>query len=366
MFIGFKNLWQEKTRLAVSVGGISAAILLTLVLDGVFAGTARQVTVFISESKADVWVMQSGVSNMHMATTIMPESKVREVKAVDGVKEVSAIGYGAAGIKMGREKQFTYLIGFDPVSRLGGPWKLAAGRVKIGNDEVVIDETAAARRGIILGDKVKILGKDFTVAGLSADTFSIANTSSFVTRDALEKATGNQGKINYILVTTDENAGKTAARIKDKVAGVNAITSERLVANDQRMIMQMGVDVINAMAFFGFLIGVAVTGLTIYTLTLERTREFAIIKAVGANRRQLLRIVFEQSISSVGLGLVAGFLLALGARQLIERFLPSLSIVYRPELFGKMVMAMLVISLIASYLPIRRVFKIDPMTAFKK
>lgn len=322
-------------------------------------------TIFIREAGADVWVLQSGVSNMHMATSVIRDGKLGEVGEVSGVERVSPLRYGTTTLKIKDRKLFTYLVGFKP-GDAGGPWKMAAGRAKIDDDEVVLDRTAAAQKGVGPGDKIAIFGRDFTIAGLSADTFSLANSITFITSEAFADLRGDQRQFNYLLVKTKANPRILAAGIEREVGDVNAMTTGQLVASDRLMIRQMGIDVINAMASFGFLIGLAVIGLTIYTLTLERTREFAVMKAIGGSNRRLLRIVFEQTALSVCLGLAAGLILALGARVLIEKFLPSLSVIYRPGFIARTALAMVAISLLSAYMPIRRVLRVDPLTAFKK
>lgn len=58
--IAAKNLLAEKTRLVLAVLGVAFAVLLMLVMAGLFVGTTRQVTTYIDHSRNAVWVMQPG------------------------------------------------------------------------------------------------------------------------------------------------------------------------------------------------------------------------------------------------------------------------------------------------------------------
>jgi len=89
--LAFRNLFQNKARLVISVGGVSLALLLILSLDAVFTGVERQVTAYIDSSVADVIVAQSGVRNMHMASSSLPDAVRRKVRAVPGVALVTPI-----------------------------------------------------------------------------------------------------------------------------------------------------------------------------------------------------------------------------------------------------------------------------------
>src|SRR3990170_7367700 len=88
-----RNLARNRVRLLVSVGGVALALSLTLALDAIYAGVANQLTAYIDRAGADVWVAQTGVRNLHMVASWLPESATAEVRAVDGVAEVTAILY---------------------------------------------------------------------------------------------------------------------------------------------------------------------------------------------------------------------------------------------------------------------------------
>lgn len=82
--LAFRNLFQNKVRLVVSAGGIALALMLILALDAVLAGAERQITAYIDNSKADVWVSQSGVENLHMVTSSILASVTGEVEKTRG------------------------------------------------------------------------------------------------------------------------------------------------------------------------------------------------------------------------------------------------------------------------------------------
>src|SRR5215208_184252 len=72
--LAYRNLFQSKVRLAMSVGGVALALTLVLALDAIMAGAEKRLTAYIDNSEADVWVAQSGVRNLHMVSSWMPSS----------------------------------------------------------------------------------------------------------------------------------------------------------------------------------------------------------------------------------------------------------------------------------------------------
>src|SRR3972149_10676497 len=96
-----RNLFQEKARLLISVGGVAFALLLVLALDGLVAGSLAQITAYINSTGADVYVAQSGVRTMHMSASALPLSKAADVRLVDGVERVEPILYPAHALVVG-------------------------------------------------------------------------------------------------------------------------------------------------------------------------------------------------------------------------------------------------------------------------
>lgn len=367
MRFALKNLFQEKIKLAISVGGVAFSLLLVLILGAVFAGIDRQATGYIRESRASVWVMQKGVANMHMASSMLPAATQERIEGTEGVSRVSAILYASGYIKIKGKKNLSFVVGFDSREDAGGPWVMARGKSEPGHNEVVIDEQLAAKRGVGIGDRISVLGRKMRIVGLSRETFSLANTVTFVDRADMQEMMRAPGGRSYFLVAVEsgQSPRAVAERIENRVPGVNALTVHEFVAGEAALIRQMGIDIINAMSIIGFIIGIMVVGLTIFTSTLEKSRDYAILKAVGAARGRLYGAVFTQAFISVALGGAAGGILALATRAVIEHLAPEMPLVFAVSDVSRAAAAMVAVAVLASYMPIRRVAKVDPMSVFK-
>src|SRR3990172_3567179 len=122
-----RNLARNRVRLLVSVGGVALALSLTLALDAVYAGVANQLTSYIDRAGADVWISQSGVRNLHMVASWLPDEVTDQVRAVDGVADVTPILYATDTIAAGEERAVAYVIGLPAGAAIGGPWSIAEG-----------------------------------------------------------------------------------------------------------------------------------------------------------------------------------------------------------------------------------------------
>ena len=114
-----------------------------------------------------------------------------------------------------------------------------------------------------------------------------------------------------------------------------------------------------------FVIGSLVIALTAYSAIVERRREYGIVKAIGADRRRLVSLAVQQSLIVSALGLVAGGLLFLGGRAFITSVRPQFIILATPGSVSRAVIAAVLMGLVASVLPARRLAGLEPATAYR-
>jgi len=365
--LAFRNLFQNKARLVISVGGVALALLLILSLDAVFTGVERQITAYIEYSDADVWVSQADVLNMHMASSSLPDSVARKVRAVPGVESVTPILYLTNNVVYEDERNLAYIIGLPESAEMGGPWKISSGRSLPGEGEAIIDRTIAEKAGIKLGDKVEILGKEFEVSGLSEGTASLVNSVAFISMDDFEEMRGSYDTVSFLLVkvSAEESPEVVAARIQAQVRDVTAQTREGFARQERRVVKDMSTDVVTIMNLIGFLIGLAVMALTVYTSTLSRRREYGMLKALGARNTDLYLTVLAQAILSVILGFLFGLVLTLLLTVVVPIFGSNLALEVSWASLLKVGSVSLVIAAVSAMLPIRQIAGLDPAMVFR-
>jgi putative ABC transport system permease protein len=303
-----------------------------------------------------------------MASSTLPPETVARIREVDGVAEVAGVLYANAGVDLGEALIFSYVFGADPDASFGGPWNLVEGTDDLAPDEVVIDRVIANRHGLGLGDQVNILGYDLTIAGLSEGTFGLATSMTFVNKAALALLMGvPPDGASYILIRPEESADLDAlgSRLRNVAPDASLMTRADFAASDQEMIRQMGVDVVRAMNMVAYVVGLLVIGLTIYTATVERAREYGVLKAIGADTRNLLTVVFAQAFVSAGLGFLAGIGLAYGTAALVSSLFPEMLILIEPAQLLREAPILVLITALAALLPLGRIARLDPMVVFQ-
>lgn len=365
--LAFRNLFQNKIRLAVSVGGVALALLLILSLDAIFTGVEQRITIYINNSGADLFVAQSGVRNMHMASSSLPDSVSRRVRSMPGVAAVTPILYLSNYIVMNDERNLAYIIGLPESAKFGGPWKVSSGRSLPEKGEAIIDRSVAEKSGIRLGDEVKILGEEFRVAGLSEETSSLVNSVAFISMVDFEELRGSYDTFSFLLVKVSpgESPLDVAARIQAQVRDVTVETRQDFAGQERKVVKDMSTDVITIMNLIGFLIGLAVMGLTVYTATLARRAEYGMLKALGARNGHLYRAVLAQALLSVTIGFATGLAITLGISVIIPRLGLSMVLEVSRASMIKVGSLSLIIAAVAAVLPIRQIAGLDPAMVFR-
>ena len=366
--LAWRNLVQERARLWISVAGIAFALVLILIIGGIFAGSEEYAVAYINNVPAPLWLAQTGVENMHMSSSYLPPETARMVETIPGVEDQAGVLYGGGGVGIGDATVSSYIIGVDAATSLGGPWDLVEGSRRIGTDEVIVDYLLADRYELQLGDTVRLFDRDLVIVGLSRGTFGIATSIAFVNKAFLAEVMGiPPDSAAYILIRPEpgEDLVKLAETLSAQIPNADVLTQSELASSDKELIRQMGADIIRAMSFIAYVVGMLVIGLTIYIGTLERAREYGVLKAIGANNAQLSGVVLAQSFLSAALGIILGVAIAFLAAALITWIYPDMLVLIRPYEIIRQIPILIFVTGVAALLPLSRIATLDPMIAFK-
>ena len=258
-------------------------------------------------------------------------------------------------------------IGYDVQTGLGGPIKIVKGKENPGPGEVIIDKALASRYNIDLDDVISAGGNDWTVVGISEGGDFVASQTVFVTLEQAQETLQMEGQATFIVFdlfdTVDDEA--FAADVAVLAPGAIGFTRDQFAANTREVILGEVLPILGIVLALAFVVGLAVSGLTIYTATIEKSREYGIIKAVGFKNFYLYRLVFEQSMVTGALGFAIGIGLTLLFGPLVGNRVPQFVTLVRWEDVLAVFGATVLMSLFASYVPVRRLAAIDPVSVFK-
>jgi putative ABC transport system permease protein len=362
-----KNLFQDRRRALLAICGVGASLVLVLVLDGIFAGAMRQVNAYMRHSPADVFVAQKDVHTMHMSQSVLSTDTVDAVSAVDGVAWAEGLRYTTSIVEAGDARLLTYVLGYDVATGRGGPRSLAAGQPP-GPGEIVVDEIAAEELDVGVGDTVNVLGSPvpLRVSGLSTNGTNIVNTTVFVRAEDFARLRGDP--FAYVLVGAEPGvtADALAERLSNALPDTTVQTRAEFARQEANVVRDMASDVMRIMTVIGFLIALAVTGLTLFTATLAKLREYGVVKALGASSGRLAATVAAQAAWSVASGLVVAVLVSVALGAAIGAVTPNVQVAIEAGSVIRTGAGALLVGALAALLPLRRVLRVDPATAFRR
>lgn len=362
-----RNLLHERGKLLLSVAGIGAALSLILVLLGFRRGLYATLTAFADHLGADLIVAQTGVKGILSSDSALPLSLHGEAVAASGASEAGHILVADIIFTEKDTKTPVLLVGYDPQSGFGAPWRVGTGRALRSDGEIMLDAWLASRSGLQVGDQVEVLGQRFEIAGLTLDTSSWMSPYIFVTLPAAEHALATHGLVSYHLLrlAEDGDPSQAAREIERRIPGVQALTPEQIAEADRRVMASIMDTPISVMLVIAGIIAATVMGLTSYSAVADRLREYAVLQAIGAEVQWLRRLVIRETAWRSLLGFLAGAGLAQLSAQAIMALWPQFNLVLETEALVIAGLLMLLLTVPAALIPIRRIGRLDPTLAFE-
>jgi len=390
--VTIKGLLAHKLRLALTA---LAIVLGVTFIAGTFVLTDTLHNTFdtlFSNVYQNVDFQVRGVAQFGSGGTAtrnpVPASLVGSIRAVPGVEaaEGSVEGYAQYVAPDGKAISTggapTLGVSFDPNQQISA-LRIVEGTQPTTPNDVVMDLGTAQKYGFHVGERVRILlqgpTRTFTITGIAR--FGTANNLAGATLAAFQIPTaqvlfGEVGQFDTINVVSAPGADKAA--VQRGIAGVLPhgveVVTGQTVINEQTNAVSESLGFFNtALLVFAF-IALFVGGFTIvntFSITVsQRTRELALLRIVGASRRQVFRSVLGEAVivglvaSVIGLGL--GVLAAVGLEKLLSAFgfaLPSGSLVFQARTVIVCLVVGVGVTLVSAISPARRAVRIAPVAA---
>ena len=390
--VTIKGLLAHKLRLGLTalaivlgVTFISGTFVLTDTLHNTFSELFGNVYAKVDFQVRGVAQLGSGGNAVRNE---LPESLLSTVQAVPGVAAADGevegyaqyIGHNGKPIQTGGAP--TLSVSYDPDPQLSS-LHLIAGGPPTTSDDVVMDAGTAQKYDFTVGQQVRILTagptKTFTITGIAE--FGTANNLAGATLAAFTLPTAQAiaqepGQLDDINVVTTPGASKSAVQqaiAKVLPPGVQVVTGQTVVNESTSSVDQSLSFFSTALLIFAF-ISLFVGAFTIFNtfsiIVGQRTRELALLRIVGANRRQVFRSVLGEAaitglVSSV-IGLGLGVLAALGLQALLRGFgitLPPGPLVFEPRTAVVGLLVGVGVTVVAALGPARGAVRIPPIAA---
>ena len=355
--------------------------------DELFADVYRDTdAVARSASKIDGEFGAEDVRGRIDASLVDVAADVDGVKAAEGFVQAYGQIIGSDGDPVGDPNQGAPTFGADwPDNDELNPFALTEGREPRADDEIVIDKQSADTGDLTIRDRTTVATKsgpvDVEVVGIAkfgdADSPGGASFAMF-TQEAAERYLAEPGQVDSIAVAGHE--GVSQADLRDRLAavlpaGVEVLTGEAITEETQDDI-QAGLSffTIFLSVFAGIALVVSVFSIynTFSIIVAQRTKEMALLRAVGASRGQVLTSILGESVLvgllASALGLAGGVVMVQVLKALLASFgvdLPSGGLVLKPATVVASLLVGLVVTMLAAVAPAIRASRVPPLAALR-
>jgi putative ABC transport system permease protein len=377
--------------------GLGLLIGVTLTMAGVYRGMVDDAKVLLENSGADLWVVQKDTLGPYAEPSSLRDDVYRSLLGLQGVARAANVTYLTMQVRQGDAEKGAdvraMVVGITP-GQPGEPGYLIAGR-QITRDHY--EAVADVKTGFTLGEVIRIRRHDYTVVGLTRrmvssggdpmvfvslkdgqeaqflkDNEAILNERARTAAnpalnrpgvpgllDAIQASQTSNHNVNAVLVQVmPGHAAETVAREVRRWKHLQAYTHTQM---EEILVAKLIATSAKQIAMFLVILAIvsaAIVAFIIYTMTLGKIREIAVLKLIGTRNRTIASMILQQALA---LGLI-GFAVGKVAATFWAPAFPKYVLLTPNDALSGFVVVMLICAL-ASTLAIRAALRVDPATA---
>lgn len=371
--VALKLLVNDRGKFFTLITGIMFSVFLIMQMTSIFSGVMQRTSADIINVGAKIWIIDPSVISAKDIIPL-PNYVLNAVRSMHGVKYAIPIYYGAGLVKLRNGKyQAASIIGLDDATLFGRPHIIEGDISAIYNNDafIVIKNHDYEKLDYpTIGTTFEINDHRGVVVALAESAVSGlfgAPTLYTTYSRAISTLPTSRFTISYILVQPKSDQDIIFIKKQVKKLGYRAVTEQEFVnINTQYYLFKTGMGTnILVMTLISLIVGLSVAGQTFYTFVLENLEKFGALKAIGAKKNDLIKIIFFQSIVVGFIGYGFGVLLSSAIIALAKlRLANYASVVTTGSLAFSFFSVLLIISF-ASYIGIRKILKIEPFDIFR-
>ncbi|MEE1938550.1 FtsX-like permease family protein [Streptomyces sp. TRM 70361] len=392
-----RNVLAHKARLLMTtlavmlgVAFVAGTLVFTATLSEAFERSSQKGYEAVDVSVQPDWSTGGGTDGESVDPELaLTEDLLEKLREVDGV--ASAFGTATDTVALaGKDGELVgdgwSTFGNNHAAVDGGKdprYDLREGRAPRRAGEIALDSRTAERTGYEIGDTVRLsvdgpVREEKVVGVFDTDDGFVAAGGALVLFDTAtaQRLFASPGHYSEIILAAE--GGVTQTELKERVEEVlpprtEATTGDELTADQARMVegqmegMRTGLLVFAGISLF---VGSFIIANTFTMLVAQRTRELALLRAVGAGRRQVTRSVLIEALVvgtvAAAVGLLAGIGIGAGLRALLgalDLTVPDGPLVIPPNAVVAALAVGVLVTVLAAWLPARRAAKIPPVAA---
>jgi putative ABC transport system permease protein len=376
--------------------GLGLLIGVTLTMAGVYRGMVDDAKALLDNSGADLWVVQQGTLGPYAESSSIYDDVYRSILGMPGVTRAANVTYLTMQVRHGGQDVRAMVVGVScgGAGQPGQPGYLVSGRrITRTHYEAVADIAA----GFKLGDRIRIRRNLYSVVGLTRrmvsssgdpmvfipikdaqeaqflkDNDAIVQQRRRTAANPLFNRPGAPGLLDSVIASQSKNPYVNAVlvQIKANLSPEEAAEPIRrwkrlqVYTRDQMEEILVGKLIATSAKQIGMflvilaIVSAAIIAFIIFTLTLGKIREIAVLKLIGTRNRTIAWMILQQALALGVIGFVVGKI----AATIWAPFFPKYVLLV-PEDAARGFMILMLICVLASLLAIRTALRVDPAEA---
>jgi putative ABC transport system permease protein len=379
MNLAWRDIRHKLGRFLMTCLGLSLLLAVVVTMAGIYRGQTADALALVEAIKADLWVVEAGTHGPFAESSRLPGDTREMVARINGVAEAGSITLQNVQLERRGHKLRLQVVGYEP-GRPGGPVRLVAGRaITRSHYELIADR----RTGLTVGETLRLgrkEGHDYTVVGVTSGIVTLSGDS--IVYMSLKDAQALQFEQAPPVVRREAARGAQRTPTDLVNAVVARLASHYLAAEvaevirrwkhlavltdeEQKQLLTQTV-IQRARRQLGLFMSVltvvsaVIIALIVYTLTMEKIREIATLKLIGAPDRTIIGLILQQALLMGVIGFVVGTVLVYTFNGYFPR-----RIVMLPEDIAMLFSVVVLVCLVASLLGVRAALRVDPAEALR-
>ena len=372
-----KEIKHTFGKFITTAAGVGMLLGIVLIMIGVYRGMIIDAKVLLDDLDVDLWIVQEDTLGPFAESSRVHEDLKNTIRVIQGVKSSEGITFQNLQLPLKNQKVRVFAVGFDPFGDINpiNKDKLIAGRgLQKNHYEIVVTD----KIGFKLGDKIK-LGRDiYTVVGITHGTVSSggdplvyislkdAQKLQFLYSNARirnDRARGIKGSnshmVNAIIARVKKgyDVNQIANNIRRwKHNSVYTAKEEKTILT--KNLIKMASKQIGMFTVILVIVSTIIIALIIYTMTLEKIKEIAILKLIGIPNSMIVSMIVQETLLMGVLAFIAGNIFA----HLIYTKFPKRVVLETPDAIILFVVV-IIASILASFVGVKKVISADPREA---
>ena len=369
--VALKILLHDRSTTAGALIGVIAIVFLVGQQISVLFGLFTYMSVLVDHGGADIWICSKNTDTVN-GSGYIPERYVDRVSALSEVAWAEPLLFGSANLLTREGKnEAVQVVGLRNPRQAAGPWRFYQG----GQDGLLEYEGATIERQDArlygdpqVGDSIEIGNVRVRISAITQRAKGFAGRLVFTNIvKAHEIIKSPPGRCKAVLVKLKDGVSLQAGleRLRSVLPAAEVLSSGELSRKTRTYYVRntgMGGS-FGFSTLVGALVGIIIVTLTMYTGVLQRQKDFAVLRALGARKFDIFTIVLAQSLMIGIAGVFIGFVLLAGfLRGTLDTPLPSyLPLWVSPVLAG----ATLALCVLGSLLAMRKAISVEPASVFR-